>query len=215
MNVREKYFQDHAELARNAFATHQIRRESDGRWVIMRPDELPGRWRSEYWTEIICTYGRGLYVDGDIDPVTFRHGPENFLARVEWMAHRTSAWDAYFREKACIGSGGRGSETNLRHFDRQVAIYDIGQLRQEAKEEGSMAVSHALGRVHEAILCDEITHEDVGRELYRAGHDIWEHADYVGIVPSTRMFYVHAALQRLHHLLRARGEYEGPDRDPS
>jgi hypothetical protein len=207
MKHREKYLQDYAEMARQAFETHQIREESTGRWVIMKPNEKGG-WRSEYWTEIICTKGGGLYVDGDISVVVFRYGPEDPLARLAWMAEREKASDHYFREKACIGMGGKSEESILTCFEREIAIADIRAYCAE-DEDGESEACKALMEIAEDIN-DETSQEDLARALYEAGHDLWEMADYFGVVPSGRMFYAHAALQRLHHLLVERGDYKAP-----
>lgn len=219
-NVREKFLQDHADMARRAFETHQIREESSGRWLLMKPSENGEGWRSEYWTEIIVTHGGGLYVDGDIDCVVFRYGPKHPLARLAWMAQRKSAWDHYFREKASIGMGGKGNGDLLIRFESDVAAYDLREhittLTEEDKDEmdsGNSALVDELASVL-ALAEQGCNHEEMVQALGDAGHDLWELASYIGIVPSTRMFSAHAALQRLHHLLVERGDYaEAPSRD--
>ncbi len=211
MNIREKWLSDQEKLAVDAFKEHEIAKESEGRWLIRKPGT------GVFWTEVICTHHGGLYVDGDIDPIVFRYGPEHPLARVRWMGHRSHAWDGYFREKACIGMGGRGSDDVLHRFERKVAIHDLDvDIAEELGEEGMpgltnksmeiikrvkglMAITHELGS------SEEYDRRDMLRDLYEL--DLWEDCDRIGRVPSYRMFYVHAALQRLFHLLTERGDY--------
>jgi hypothetical protein len=211
--TRQKYLEDHERMAATAYADHQIRESQEGRWVIMRPSVGGKGWDGVYWTEILCTYGNGLYVDGDIEPVVFRYGPEDPLARVHWMAHRKHAWDVYFREKAGIGTGGRDL---LQRFDPDIAKGDLEELIEELRDGRDLSDLPAETiRQMDAVRDDAIgalrfdedtTPEDVCRELYRVG--LWEECEGLGMVPSSRMFYAHAALQRLYHLLKERGDYD-------
>ena len=210
MNARQKHLHDQEALAVAAFKEHEIKQESEGRWLIMKPGT------GVFWTEIICTHHQGLYVDGDIDPVVFRYGPEHPLARVSWMGKRPHAWDGYFREKACIGMGGRGQDDVLHYFDRDVAICDVEQIIEDVRDSSDIRdLSERQVRLMDALrddvigmmrMSDEFDPVDVYRELYKL--DMWEDCDRIGRVPSNRMFYAHAALQRLHQLLVERGDYD-------
>jgi hypothetical protein len=184
------------------FADHQITKESPGRWLIFSSRGMG------CWAEIICLEGKGLHIDGDVDPVTFRYGPVHPLARVRWMGDRAHAWDHYFEEKACIGSGGSGSDGSLREWIPEVAYDDLCQLRDEgAIDEGEPG---ELDDVLSALQNSNADREGVLGDLYDLGYDS-EDVGSIGEVPSHRMFHAHAALQRLTALLVARGDFEpGP-----
>ena len=200
MSARAKYLADHETSASRSFARHEIAEESEeGRWLLQDPNS------SNCWTEIICVRGGGLYVDGDIEPVVFRYGPKHPIARVHWMGRCPHAWDTYFQEKATIGTGTRGSGSVLSTFAYRIAVADLAEYRDESESDDKKA---ALQEIIEDVN-DETRAHDVGRALYEAGHDLWELSGHVGIVPSTRMFSVHAALQRLSRLLHAKEEADG------
>lgn len=199
MNERERHLSNNERLAQETFARHVIREESEGRWLIEDPEHP-----ANCWTEVICTYGKGLYVDGDIEPVVFRYGPEHPLARVSWMASREHAWDRYFREKATIGSGARA---DLDYWSRKVAAADIDEIIMiGAKDEAlNREEWDALREARDSLKLDSFSRDDMCSVLYEIG--MWEDCSSVGIVPSTRLFHAHAALQRLYALLIERGDY--------
>jgi hypothetical protein len=202
VTTREKFYKDQEEVSLSAFAAHTITKSGDGRWVIQ------DNGSSILWAEIICTHGRGLYVDGDIEPVVFRYGPDDFHSRVAWMGSRPHAWDSYFREKASIGMSGRDA---IEVWNPEIALSDFREWLKES-ECADRSVDDVV-----AILGRDCTRDDFLREAENVNVDMETFYD-MGAVPSVRMFHAHAALQRLVTLLdtctTVRQHVASTDREP-
>jgi hypothetical protein len=171
------------------------------------------------WTEIIALRHGGLLVDGDIvpGPVVFRYGPPQPEARVHWMGGCKYAHDSYFREKASIGMGGRGSVTET--WDADVARDDLLEMEAEFKgdpeewSEPSPKMAEEVARVRECLLAALGLGHRPGRgwvlwKLYEAGVDP-ELFERIGMVTATRLYYAHAALARLSALLTEKEDSTG------
>lgn len=218
-NAREEFLRDAHERVRREYEKHVIVEEGEGRWLLKSPREKGGddpkyRWEWAMWTEVICLHGTGILVDGDIDPVVFRFGPADPIARVHWMGRRKHAWDSYFREKACIGMGGRGFGTCLEEWRPEIAICDVEEEIKQLTDADTVDPRPETVKMIEALRHDvieplknsygEYSQEEFCRELYGVLDDC-EYLDRYGTVPSQRMFTAHAALARLSVLLEPRG----------
>jgi hypothetical protein len=196
------------EQAEAAFAHHQIRESSEGRWVLMERD---GRgWQPYYWTEVVILRGGKLLAHGDIDSVIFEayvhyRDPLNVLA---WMGRHPLA-DSYAVQKA---SKGTGSELALT-TDPDVCRHELHERLEElyrdtaelvAQGEPTRAEDERAEHLRDALemLARGGGVEEVRRELYDAGEDP-ESIHRLGEVPSARVFYAHAAIRRLQALLDA------------
>lgn len=211
---------DLGELARMAFNKHQIAKESAGRWLLRKPSET-----AFFWTEIICLAGNGLLVDGDIEPVIFRYGPADFEARVHWMGSRKTAHDHYFVEKAAIGTRGGSRQPMLFYWDPAIARRDLDDLQAEIVEEHGPREAMDIGsrrgrrRAHAAVYdaiedaklgLDDALEDQVLAEVMAPGY--YDETPRIGTMEAPRLFYAHAALQRLSLLLDAR---RGPTPQPT
>lgn len=146
-NVYDKYLKHLEALAKDDFKNHQLRKSSDGRWVIQKRNEKHGHWEGFYWTEIINLDGAGLLVHGDISPCLFKYysGDKHVTSRVRWIAN--SGID-YIEQKFSIGMD---DQDVCRTFDSDVAIWEI---------EG-----HIRDRVHD--ICEEMDYETPDIEVGR------------------------------------------------
>jgi len=202
-DTREKYRATMTRLAATAYAHHEIRESSEGRWLLQKRRPAGG-WEGNMWTEIITLRHKGLLVDGDIDPVVFRYGPAHPEARVRWMGCRMAAHDPYFKEKASIGMGGR-IDGLVEQWDPEVAADDLRAMEAEFKGETedepnpklADAVAHA--RMHRL----EYGRDSVLWSLYEAGIDS-ESLSSVGMVTTPRLYWAHGALAKLAELLDAK-----------
>jgi len=223
--VRQKYLRQAHERVREEYAQHLIAEEGPGRWLLRKPrpsgrgdwDEPGRRWSGCMWTEIICLAHGGILVDGDIEPVVFRFGPDHPESRVHWMGQRKNAWDHYFREKATIGMGGRGFGSCLEKWDPEVAVCDVEEQIEYLIDDTSVSelmprTVKTLDALRDDVLGElrfgECTQEEFCRELYRVLDDC-ENVGRYGVVPSWRMFTAHAALARLSTLLEEREAADG------
>ena len=214
MNVREKFLQGIHEMVHKGYGEHLIAKETEDRWLLRKPrsgDSEDG-WETAMWTEVVCLANGGILVDGDVDPVVFRFGPKDPVARIHWMGQRKNAWDHYFREKACIGMGGRGFGTCLEEWRSEIAICDveatIGELIDgtpvsDLRPYTVWKIDALRDDVIDMLRRGDCTQEEFCRELYLVLADS-EDIGLYGTVPSHRMFTAHAALARLSKLLEGR-----------
>lgn len=110
--TRHEYEQNLATLARDAFAKHEIRERSEGRWLLFarRPS---GGWDGHYWTEVISLAGGRVLAHGDIETVVFAgySGEGGVEGPVRWIGKTTRGDFRYLGTKAAIGTGPEGIET--------------------------------------------------------------------------------------------------------
>lgn len=203
-SYRDERFKREAEQAKTAFERHLIRKESEGRWLLQRPqkdgwDDPDGRWDSTFWVEIICLAGEGLYVGGDIQHLIFRYGPKHPEARVFWLG-RKPAWNSYVQQKACIGMGG-GKHDGVSKWDEKAALADLRSFREELCSYGEgETLQRRLDAVDDAVSAIEDGEEEVYRHLLSEFDD----PPRIGLVVSPRLIYVMAAMSRLCDLLEER-----------
>lgn len=153
----------HAQMvtrAADAFAEHQIRERSDGRWLLERPGG-EGKWHSDYWAEIIVLRAGKLLVHGDIEHVIFGHYSDTRdpLDIVRWMGrHEDPAY--YVTQKALLGTGRELIEVTddgvmerdlRRKYDERLA-----ELR-EACDDPAFGDLGLLDRMDLEELVDSIT----------------------------------------------------------
>ena len=130
------------------------------------------------------------------------------------MGRRKNAWDHYFREKACIGMGGKGFGTCLEEWIPEVAIADVEEEIESLRDSQDICdLSPSTIKKMDALREDvigslrwgsgEYSREEFCRDLYRVLDDCEDLGRY-GTVPSHRMFTAHGALARLSKLLEAR-----------
>lgn len=203
--TRAQMHKTRSDRAKSAFQYHEIvESESDplrGRWLIGDRGKAGGNC----WAEIACMAHKTLYVGGDIGPLVFAYGPDNYIARVHWMGQMEMP-DRYFREKASIGTrGGAGGAGMIEEWNISAALDDLSDLVQMEREEPEVeaqTVDAMEEELRDAILAsdDQGTFE-VYDLLNRYGH--WEACAHFGMVPTTRVYQTHAALHRLSQLLRA------------
>lgn len=206
--TRETYLANLHSRHQKSFEKHKVTRAEEGRWLLAGWDATQKKHSGFLWVEVICLHGGGLYVDGDIAPVTFRYGPTDPIARVHWMGSRPNAWDHYFVEKAHIGTGDRRP---LEDWVHDVAVDDLQSMERERVQElselgGSPSACtflHALREANE-ILSENRCEPHQARHLmesHMVERGLWEEVEGVGVVPSARMMTAHATLSRLSSLL--------------
>lgn len=197
------------EEARRAFADHVIRKRSEGRWLLMRPDK-DGTWSPFHWTEVISLYGGSLYVGGDIQHVIFGYYSDDGRpeSKVYWMGRRRSAADGYLQEKASIGSGRELTES----WEEDVAREGVQDWLKEEREAlgeyeaGDKWHARHMRRIEqlEGLLDDFPSSKDLlAHALYEIDPERLCDCGVPGTVPHFRLFYAHAALARLCDLLDA------------
>lgn len=174
----------------DAFKNHTITKESEGRWLLQGKDK-DGTYTWNMAVEVIALEGKRLFVGGDIDDVVFAYGPRDPVQRVSWMGAHSSDM-RYVAEKARIGSG-----HDFAEWDAVVAHEDLEELKEHVVDEE--AYEEALE------ACDETEFFDLANTAF--GPDGWELLQGIGSVLSSRIVHAHAAVERLHSLLEARGAY--------
>lgn len=190
--TQKKRNDDLSKQATDAFRQHVIRKRSEDRVLLQRPDT------GIFWLDIILL-GNGLYVGGDIKPVVFGGGQDaiGIEQRVSWM-NRSSADDHYFIEKACIGTG----RESIMVYDADAAVEDVENLIRELDAEG--ARKSLIQELREIAEQRPEYHYELLDLLFKADDgsiaDIIMEQDF-GMVIEPRLFFAWAALRRLCTLL--------------
>jgi hypothetical protein len=189
--------------AKKAFAKHEIRSRSEGRWLLQER-HLDGGWTWIMGAEIIALTGGALYVGGDIDFTIFAYYSDHAdpESRVRWMG-RCRDVDYYVAQKAHIGMGRELTDV----FDSQIAEQEIQGWLTEAEEEYPNHTDTVVLR----RLVDEWKDDGFPEDEHELIHAIWDsglssdfmvdRSSFPGKVLAPRVYYAHAALARLCDLL--------------
>lgn len=207
--------------AREAFAEHVIRKQSEGRWLLQKRHPNGG-WTWIMGVEVISLAHGQLYVGGDIEHVIYAYygdKPGNHEAKVRWMG-RCHDVDYYVAQKACVGTGRSLTEV----YDSDAAEETIAHWGAEYRKESETAWPEDVKR---NIACAEaleafleypgagFTHHELLDSLARELGDYWqiimEERWDVGMVLAPRVYYTHAALRRLCDLLDERQSAVAPE----
>lgn len=200
--------------ARECFETHTMKEVGPGHWHMRRKKD------SCFWCDIAVLGGVGLVVWGDIQGLIFSY--YSCAKKPEELVHWMAKFDPYYycRQKASIGMGG---DEYVDEYEDDVAIYDLRQHLKEVKEgyteeewfgpvspENQFtktiadiyteAVNDAIG----SINCGENLQEvirDFADDIKEIDSDAWEWLGSIGRVPSCRLIWCLAAIERLSQLL--------------
>ena len=197
MKAKDKYNEQMQRLATESFKDHEITRSGYRRWHLKKPGT------SCYWTEVIAT-ANGVYVNGDVDVVVFGGGDHiSGTDQVKWLGATKSF--GYVVEKAQIGFSNRDI---VYTYDSEVAADQIREAKNEYIKNGKTKYVHVFDEALDALEMGDLR-EQILPALYEH-EDVWylfDECSRIGDVVAPRIFYAHAALQKLHQLLTsARGE---------
>lgn len=201
-------------LAREAYANHQIHSYAHGHWTLRNPKS------NSYWTEVVALAGGKLLVHGDMGPVIFgRYSPgalgykdpnyDVYAANVvRWMGNRKRPDDGYFLEKARIGSECEGLiyEPDIDVFREEltklIKSESEGEVDSDGEVDGTIReLRLALQEVLDG-LGDEVSEiPEAQREIY----DIFCDSERIpyGRSLTSGVVYAHAALQKLVSLFES------------
>lgn len=199
---RDQYCANFQADAIRAYAKHEIREvRDDGHRYHLYQRHAKGGWDSNMATEIIVIRG-GLFVGGDGPDCIFRWFTDSRDPRevIHWMGGHPTA-DSYVAGKAAIGMGAEFTET----IDASVACYDLRyELEHFERDHGEKMPSARREAIQNALtsLRSDESFEPVIRDLYDNGIDV-EWLARIGRVPTTRVFYAHAAVRKLWELMTA------------
>ncbi len=203
--------------AREAFAEHVIRKESEGHWLLQKR-HADGGWTWVVAAEVVSLACGQLYVGGDIEHVIYAYYCDksgNHEAKVRWMG-RCNDVGYYVAQKACIGTG----RTLTDVYDSDAAEETIADWAAEYRKESETLqdwpedakLNIACAEALEAFLkypgAGVFTHHELldslaaelGDHFQAIMEDRWD----VGMVLAPRVYYTHAALRRLCDLLDER-----------
>lgn len=198
------------ERSREAFRGHYISLSQGdsggGRWLIQRPSKNRSGWDWTMAADIVVMLGGRIVVWGDLHPVLFaHHGPfKDPVEVINWMG-KCEDLGYYVHQKASIAC-----HEIVDVWERDVARFQLLEMifPEEVKRQGRS--EKFIEGIKEAIEW----HLDSGRESFlnfvysELGYDDYEAVCHVGMVISPRVYYAHAALARLSHLLDLEKEKE-------
>jgi len=199
---------DLAEDARRAYKDHLIRKQSPGRWLLQRQytdGKWAGSWDSSFYTEIICLEGGQLFVGGDIDHTIFAYYSDStdFEARLRWIGKHSV--DSYIVEKACIGTGRELIEIWDQDQAEKDVTWRVEYLRKHDQEDGT---DHSVEiDEYEYLLAYFPNNEhEVCNKIYDIEPSSAPDLFPIGMTTSPRVYFAHAAIQRLLTLLEEKNE---------
>jgi hypothetical protein len=206
----EKRDEDMRRRAKEAFQGHHISQSQQdsagGRWLLQRPRRDRSGWDWTMAADIVVMLGGRIVVWGDLHPVLFaHHGPfKDPVEVINWMG-KCEDLGYYVRQKASIAC-----HEIVDVWERDVARFQLLEMisPEEVKRQGRS--EKFVEGIRKAIEW----HLDNGRELFlnfvysELGYDDYEAVCHVGVVISPRVYYAHAALARLSHLLDLEKEKE-------
>jgi len=188
--ARERH-KELTEEARKAFATHTITRRAEGRWLLQRlyPDGKP---QSNFATEIVSLWGGALYVGGDIDHVLYAYYSDTRdpVDKVAWMGAEPEV-TSYLMQKASIGMGER-QLTWERDEAKDILTQHYAWMKKE-----EMWDRRQIEACQAVLELFPYTYQEASQALC----DIDCESELELRVPHPKLYYTHAALQRLLVLL--------------
>ena len=197
------------EQAKAEYAQHQIRKRSEGRWLLQKP-HVEGGWRSEFFTEVISLAGGALYVGGDIGHVIFAYygdKPANHEAKMRWMGEH-SDFGYYVHQKACIGTGSEAINTYEAEAGRQQLLdwrqdylQQLADEREAFGEDDDDEREPVLDTIAGLLDWQPDDPSVVMHTLYDECPNFMQDRYEFGTVIAPRLFFAHAALRRLCALL--------------
>lgn len=198
------------QMAQEAFERHCITQAQKyphgGRWIIQRPYSDGKGFDWTMAAEIVVMAGGRIVVWGDIGPVMFaHHGPFKDPKQViDWMG-KCEDLGYYVHQKATIGCREVVDvwEADVARFQLLEMITPEEIERQEWDEKFVAGVKEAL----EWHIGDE-RNQFLSFIFEQLGYDDYESVCHVGVVLSPSVYYAHAALARLSHLLDLEKEKE-------
>jgi len=198
------------ERAQEAFRGHYISRSQGdsggGRWLLQRPYKDRSGWDWTLAADIVVMKGGRIVVWGDLLPVLFAHyGPfKDPVEVIHWMGG-CEDFGHYVHEKATIGC-----QEVVDEYDSDVARFQLLKAIEERRKDPWGGMDRFVEVVMEAIdHYVEDGSEALAYFLYgQLGFDGMEGFPNLGMVISPRVYYAHAALARLSHLLTQEKERE-------
>lgn len=183
-------FADHVLVAEGGYAPAQVYS-----WSIARPGD------SAYSAQIVSLSAGALLVHGDIDAVVFQRSDRSLEARPFWLRGELSE---YVMEKARIGSG----EERAMAWNRYVFFAHAAEYAAEYVAEGRDVPEWLANMIDigESIHAHTVSRERLLSDAHDDGaeSDDMEALCELGKVPSARLIYAHAAINRLCDLLDTR-----------
>lgn len=199
--ARKKHHSQLLHLSREAFENHEVTKQSADRWLIQRV--VGGKRHSSFWTEVVSLANGGLLVHGDIDPVFFR----GHYAGVETVRWGGNAGFEYMVSKVYPGEATRTTDDKVAIADLEELCGEFEDALRRAEEDSSEEIN---AQEQVSAICDGVRSIRNGEDLtiikyamYEAGVD-GESLSPIGIVVDSRVYYAHAALQKLVSLLGMR-----------
>jgi len=203
MKDPKKYDEEMKEAAKTTFATHQITSKyfGSGHWILQRLGAKGKDFTRIFLAEIVVL-NDGLYVGGDIDFAVYKyHSSQTIDEPVYWIAKSNID---YACEKADIGMGNGFSKIWLPEVARFDMARIINELRRDL-EKGDIHEKTGKDIIDVLVEAQEQDFEAQDDMLgFFQGTLPWEERerlDGVGEVIAPRIYYTHAALQRLCYLL--------------
>jgi hypothetical protein len=208
VKTRATHDRDEMANAAKAYENHQIKieRPCGTRWSLLE-QEPGGAWRGNLWCEIIVLAGGSVLVHGDFEPCIFSGfsggSPREHIA---WIGGHGDV--SYPASKASLGLGGR---EYVEEIDggvlcaslREIAEDWQNQRGEEIPEDAQEEIDGACDQI-ETSLNHQYEFQKLIMDLIDAEVIDSEQASSLGVVTTRRVIMAHAALRRLHALLRER-----------
>lgn len=197
-DAAERYHRNMLSIATDAFDHHYVREYSTNRWLLMRPLK-DGGWDGTYATEIVALWRGSLLVHGDIDTVIFaRYTDTNDpIGCVRWIGTNSDI-RYYAAQKAAAGTG----RELVYAIDDAVFAQELRRLRREYKaEDAREAIDAALNSMRHGEPLEMVRH-NLATEWALESEDVYA----LGKVVAPRVYFAHAALKRLCHLIDTKNQ---------
>lgn len=177
------------------FDRHEIISRGGRWWCCRQPDT------GSLGFDVYVDHWGGILVDGDFEGLRFAYSNAPPIGRVHWIGSARTGCPGitrYEMEKASIGTGHDAVWT----YNADAAVVDLREIAEECDEELAEEPDGPGGAEILALAeeAGDLTQEQMMTELMEIDPDAWE-LD-VGIIPTDRVLYAHAAIARLSELLK-------------